>query len=77
MGGDGVPAVPAFPEWMADLAGKSELGSNAKDKADQDALWIGEFADELTVAIALREWDTAVSLVAQGMHMVSPESGTY
>ena len=67
MVGDNIPAMPAFPEWMADLTGKSELGSSAKEKADQNALWIGEFSDELTVAIALREWDTAASLVEQGM----------
>lgn len=59
--------MPAFPDWMADLAGKSELGSSAKEKADQDARWIGEFSDDLTVAIALREWDKALSLVEQGM----------
>jgi len=30
------------------------------------ARWIGEFADELTVTIALGEWDQAVTFVEQG-----------
>jgi hypothetical protein len=52
---------------MADLTqrtGGDEF--SAKEKAERDARWVGEFADELTVAIALREWDQAVSLVEQG-----------
>jgi hypothetical protein len=56
-----------MPDWMADLAQRSGGdGSNAKEKAEKDARWVGEFADELTVAIALREWEQAVSLIEQG-----------
>jgi len=36
------------------------------EKAEGDARWIGEFADELTVTIALGEWDQAVTFVEQG-----------
>ena len=38
----------------------------AKEKAERDALWVGEWADDLTVAIALREWEKAVTLIEQG-----------
>ena len=52
---------------MADLAMKAGMSDLAKDKAERDIRWVGEFADELTVAIALREWDRAVELVEQGI----------
>jgi len=57
-----------MPDFLADLMDKSELGlgSGAKEKAERDTRWIGEFADDLTVAIALRKWDHAVTLVADG-----------
>ena len=59
--------MPPLPEWMADLASKSgELGASAKEKAERDARWIGDWSDELTVAVALREWDKAVALVEEG-----------
>ena len=51
---------------MADLAQQTGMGDSAKDVAERDARWIGDFADQLAVAIALREWDTAVDLVEQG-----------
>jgi hypothetical protein len=58
---------PPVPDWMADLTLRAGGdGSSAKEKAESDARWVGEFADELTVAIALREWDQAVSLVERG-----------
>jgi hypothetical protein len=41
-------------------------GDSLKDKAEADARWVGEFSDELTVAIALRRWEEAVSLVEKG-----------
>lgn len=46
--------------------------SGAKEKAERDARWTGEFADELTVSIALREWDQAVALVEQGQCIFYP-----
>jgi exocyst complex component 8 len=58
--------LPSMPDWMADLAQKSGVGSSAQDKAEGDARWVSDFADRLTVAIALREWDHAVSLVEEG-----------
>ncbi|TCD68299.1 exocyst complex component exo84 [Steccherinum ochraceum] len=60
--------VPPMPEFLADLMDKSDLGmgSSAKEKAERDARWISDFADELTVAIALRKWDEATKLVEDG-----------
>ncbi|KAJ7150404.1 exo84 subunit/exocyst complex component [Mycena filopes] len=62
--------VPPMPDWMADLASKVDpdgaAGSDAKEKAERDARWVGEWADELTVAIALREWEKATALVETG-----------
>ena len=55
---------------MADLAMKAGMSDLAKDKAERDIRWVGEFADELTVAIALREWDRAVELVEQGIYIL-------
>jgi hypothetical protein len=52
---------------MTDLAQQTGINDSAKEVAERDARWIGDFADQLTVAIALREWDTAVDLVEQGI----------
>ncbi|KAG6831966.1 hypothetical protein H0H87_003301 [Tephrocybe sp. NHM501043] len=62
----------AVPEWMADSAARGgelpgdDVESGAKEKAERDARWVGEWADDLTVAIALREWEKAVTLVEEG-----------
>ena len=55
-------------EWMSELAKKAgeTSGSDAKEKTERDARWTSEFADELTVAISLREWEKAVALVEEG-----------
>ena len=45
---------------------EKDAGSSAKEKAEQDARWIGDFSDDLTVAIALRKWEDAVALVEEG-----------
>lgn len=58
--------MPPVPDWMADLVAKSDLNGNAKEKAERDARWVGDFTDDLIVAIALREWDRAVQLVEEG-----------
>jgi hypothetical protein len=61
--------MPAMPDWMADLARKADpdaASTDAKEKAERDARWVGEWADELTVAIALREWQKATGLVEKG-----------
>ncbi|TBU58130.1 hypothetical protein BD310DRAFT_927740 [Dichomitus squalens] len=64
---DSMPGMPPIPEWMADLATKgADMGSSAKEKSERDARWIGDWSDELTVAIALREWEKAVKLVEEG-----------
>jgi hypothetical protein len=63
--------VPPVPDWMTDLnqrAGGDTSG--AKEKAERDAKWVGEWADELTVAIALKEWDQAVELVEKGWQIL-------
>lgn len=61
--------VPPLPDWMADLAhraGETPNSADAKEKMDRDSNWIGEWADDLTVAIALKEWEQAVKLVEEG-----------
>jgi hypothetical protein len=52
---------------MSDLVQQTGMNDSAKEVLERDARWIGDFADQLTVAIALREWDTAVDLVDQGI----------
>lgn len=65
--------APSVPDWMADLNQRAGGdGSGAKEKAERDARWVGEWADELTVAIALREWEQAVALIEQGQFYHSP-----
>lgn len=60
---------------MADLARKGGdipgLGTDAKEKADRDTRWASEWSDDLTVAIALKEWSKAVDLVEQGISQIS------
>ncbi|KAH8835121.1 hypothetical protein DL96DRAFT_1666039 [Flagelloscypha sp. PMI_526] len=58
----------AVPDWMADLAMKAGETSNdgSKSKAERDGRWLNEWADDLTVSIALREWEKAVNLVEEG-----------
>lgn len=58
--------APAVPDWMAELAERAGEHGAGKEKAEKDARWVGEFSDDLTVAIALREWEKAVNLVEQG-----------
>lgn len=60
-----------MPDWMAELARGGEIpgvdaDTGGKEKAERDARWAGDWADDLTVAIALREWDKAVILVEEG-----------
>ncbi len=53
---------------MTDLVQQTGMNDSAKEVAERDTRWVGDFADQLTVAIALREWDTAVDLVEQGIY---------
>lgn len=74
-GGDRSTTIPPMPEWMADLAKKGgEIpgsGNDAKEKAERDARFVGDWSDDLTVAIALKEWPKAVDLVEQGQAKLS------
>jgi hypothetical protein len=54
-------------DWMSDLAQQAGMSDSAKENSERDARWIGDFTDKLTMAVALREWDTAVDLVEQGI----------
>ena len=60
---------------MADLAQKGGdipgMGTDVKEKVERDARWVGEWSDNLTVAIALKEWAKAVDLVDQGQSFFS------
>jgi exocyst complex component 8 len=57
--------MPALPDWLGEFAAREGM-DGAKEKAEKDARWIGDFSDDLTVAIALRQWDEAVALVESG-----------
>ncbi len=56
--------MPSVPDWMKEFAPGG--GGGAKEKAEKDAIWVGELTDQLTVAIALRQWEEACTLVAEG-----------
>ncbi|KAF5323438.1 hypothetical protein D9611_005568 [Ephemerocybe angulata] len=68
-GGRNSPAPP-MPEWMSELAKKGgdipSIANDAKEKAERDARFVGDWSDNLTVAIALKEWKKAVDLVEEG-----------
>ncbi|KAH7886270.1 hypothetical protein F5I97DRAFT_1241992 [Phlebopus sp. FC_14] len=59
--------LPPLPDWMAELAraanssSPATLDASAKAKNDRDARVLSELSDELTVAIALRNWSRAVT----------------
>jgi exocyst complex component 8 len=42
------------------------MDSDVKEKVERDTRWVGEWSDNLAVAIALKEWTKAVDLVEQG-----------
>ena len=54
--------MPPLPDFLVGLGDKSDV----KEKAERDARWVGDFSDDLTVAIALRKFDDAVMLVQEG-----------
>jgi hypothetical protein len=63
--------APPVPDWMADLTARSGGDTTvAKEKLERDARWAGEWSDELNVAIALKEWETAVALIEQGSWII-------
>ena len=55
---------------MADLDQKGGdipgMDTDVKEKVERDTRWVGEWSDNLAVAIALKEWTEAVDLVEQG-----------
>ena len=59
--------MPPLPEWLSDLAKKGGelpgMANDAKEKAERDARFVGDWSDELTVAISLKEWNKAVALI--------------
>ncbi|KIJ39437.1 hypothetical protein M422DRAFT_781017 [Sphaerobolus stellatus SS14] len=63
-------AMPALPDWLKEIAGQGGM-TDAKEKAERDARWIEDFCDDLTVAIALREWENAVILIEDGEKRIS------
>jgi len=71
-------SIPPLPEWMADLARRGGdipgTGGDTKEKAERDARWTNDWADQLTVAIALREWTKAVELVEKGTSLACRRS---
>lgn len=60
---------------MVDLAKKGGeipgLGIDAKEKAERDSRWVSEWSDDLTVAIALKEWGKAVDFVERGSRFLA------
>ncbi|KAF8590795.1 hypothetical protein K439DRAFT_1329052 [Ramaria rubella] len=62
--------MPALPEWLGEIGAREGL-DGAKEKADRDARLVGDFCDDLSVAIALRQWDEAVALVENGKQRIS------
>ncbi|KAI0686819.1 hypothetical protein BC835DRAFT_1420137 [Cytidiella melzeri] len=63
--------MPPLPDFLLGMGEKSDVGSSGKDKSERDARWIGEYSDELTVAIALRKFEDAVALVEEGEKKVN------
>ncbi|KAJ3795121.1 nuclear mRNA splicing protein [Lentinula aff. detonsa] len=64
------------PDWMAEFAklsggSSATSGTDAKEKSERDIRWTGEWADELTVSIALRQWSRAVESVEEGRKKLS------
>jgi exocyst complex component 8 len=57
-------------DWMAELAKNAGMSDTAKEKAERDARWMSDYSDDLTVAIALRDWDRAATLVEEGWFFV-------
>ncbi|KAJ3484324.1 hypothetical protein NLI96_g5729 [Meripilus lineatus] len=68
--------IPPMPDFLNDLLNRSEATTpNVKDKAEKDSRWTSEFTDKLTISIALRQWDKAITLVEEGDVKVSAVPG--
>ncbi|KZS93050.1 hypothetical protein SISNIDRAFT_550064 [Sistotremastrum niveocremeum HHB9708] len=58
-------SMPSLPSWLKDSSGLS-LSNSGMDRPEQDARWISDYCDNLSVAIALRQWEEATALVETG-----------
>ncbi|KAF5392614.1 hypothetical protein D9757_002211 [Collybiopsis confluens] len=66
--------LSSAPDWMAEFAklqGGSNPSADAREKAERDIRWTGDWADDLTVSIAMRQWGRAVELVEEGKKKLS------
>lgn len=53
------------------------IAVDSKEKAERDTRWVGEWSDDLTIAIALKEWGKAVDLVEKGILILPPLRSLY
>lgn len=67
--------MPSLPDWLNEIAAQEGLGNDVKEKAELDELWIENFIDDLTVAVALRQWDEAVRFIEDGKFVFLKTSG--
>lgn len=59
-------SMPSLPSWLKESSALS-LSNSGTDQPERDARWISDYCDNLSVAIALRQWEEATSLVETGM----------
>ncbi len=64
MAPNGMP-VPPLPLWLKDMTEKEE-SQDSKAKLERDLRRANELTDNLSVAIALRDWDEAIAMVDSG-----------
>jgi exocyst complex component 8 len=66
---NGNAPMPELPAWLKEIGAdlSRDESQSAKEKHDKDMKWVNEYGDNLAVAIALRDWDEAVSLVETGL----------
>lgn len=60
---------------MASFSPSAHFGFGKDDPTGKDLSWIGDFSDELAVAIALHDYDAAVDLVDKGRAAVPKIAG--
>ncbi|SPO28826.1 related to EXO84 - exocyst protein essential for secretion [Ustilago trichophora] len=75
---DGGLLTPIGEHGPADSAGGVMAAAAASASAERKdpGRWNNDFADELSVCIALREWDQAVTLIEKGRAVLSTYSST-
>ncbi|KAK4683859.1 exocyst complex component 8, partial [Tremellales sp. Uapishka_1] len=67
-----VSRAPSFPALLTPGRPISMIGTSMADT--KDLRWIDEFGDDLTMAIATRDWDEAVKLVEKGKDLLKTVS---